>query len=143
MAGGWNRPGSMPGPDGPAEVWPSRRIVLPPAGRAAGLARLATRDVLAAWQLAGLADTAVLLVSELVTNSVRHACTSLALCLEIAGTSLRIEVHDHDPRRPQPRTPDGLEESGFGLVLVDALASKWGVYGTATGKAVWAELRLR
>jgi anti-sigma regulatory factor (Ser/Thr protein kinase) len=124
-------------------VWPSRQIVLPPADQAAGQARLATRDVLAGWQLAELADTAVLLVSELVTNSVRHACTSLALRLEIAGTSLRIEVHDQEPRKPQPRTPAGLEESGFGLVLVDALASKWGVYETATGKAVWAELHLR
>jgi anti-sigma regulatory factor (Ser/Thr protein kinase) len=132
----------MPGADATAGVWPSRQIVLPPADRAAGLARLATREVLAAWQLAELADTALLLVSELVTNSVRHACTSLALRLEVAGTSLRIEVRDHEPRRPQPRTPDGLEESGFGLVLVDALASKWGVYDTTTGKAVWAELRL-
>jgi len=134
MAGGWNSPGSMPGLDGAAGVWPSRQIILPPADQAAGLARQATRDVLAAWQLAGLADSALLLVSELVTNSVRHACTSLALRLEIAGTSLRIEVHDQEPRRPQPRTPDGL-------VLVAALASSWGVDDTATGKAVWAELR--
>ena len=141
MAGGWNSPGSMAGVDGAAGVWPSRQIILPPADQAAGLARRATRDVLAAWQLAGLADSALLLVSELVTNSVRHACTSLALRLEIAGTSLRIEVHDQEPRRPQPRTPDGLEESGFGLVLVAALASSWGVDDTATGKAVWAELR--
>ena len=36
--------------------------------------------------------------------------------------------------------PAGLDESGFGFVIVDALATKWGVSNTATGKAVWAEL---
>jgi serine/threonine-protein kinase RsbW len=91
-------------------------------------------------------ETAVLLVSELVTNSVRHACTQgsmLALRLEIAGMSLRMEIHDADPRWPKTSTPAGLDESGYGLVLVDALANKWGVCETATGKAVWAELDVR
>ena len=52
----------------------------------------------------------------------------------------RLEVQDADPRWPQPRTPAWFDASGFGFVLVDALASKWGVRETATGKAVWAEL---
>jgi len=91
-------------------------------------------------------ETAVLLVSELVTNSVRHADTTdflLALRLEIAGPSLRIEVHDGDPRWPTPSSPAGLDESGFGFVLVEALADEWGVRETATGKAVWAQLDAR
>jgi hypothetical protein len=62
------------------------------------------------------------------------------LRLENVGTWLRIEVHDADPRPPRPSTPVGLDESGFGFVLVDALAGKWGVRETTTGKAVWAEL---
>src|SRR3981081_2013087 len=119
---------------------------LPATGQAAGLARQAPREVLTLGRVAFLEETAVLLVSELVTNAVRHARpgeTVLALRLEITGTSVRIEVHDADPRWPQPSTPDGLEESGFGLMLVNALASKWGVTETATGKAVWAELLAR
>jgi hypothetical protein len=64
----------------------------------------------------------------------------LALRLQITNTALRIEVHDGDPRWPRPGAPAELDESGFGLVLVDALASKWGVSDTATGKAVWVEL---
>jgi two-component sensor histidine kinase len=119
---------------------------VPATGRAAALARQVTREALAAWQRADLEETAVLIVSELVTNAVRHASTGgslVGLRLEIAGTSVRIEVHDTDPRWPQPSTPNALDESGFGFVLVNALASKWGVSDTATGKAVWAELDTR
>jgi anti-sigma regulatory factor (Ser/Thr protein kinase) len=120
-------------------------MTLPAAGHAVALARQATRDALATWRLARLEETAVLLVSELVTNAVRHARgnNAIALKLETAGTWLRIEVQDGDPRWPQPRTPAGFDESGFGLVLVDALAHKWGVREIATGKAVWADLDAR
>ncbi len=119
---------------------------LPAAGQAPGLARQATREVLQSWRVAHMEETAVLFVSELVTNAVRHAASRgsmLVLRLEAAGTSLRIEVHDADPRWPQPGTPAGLGESGYGFVIVDALASKWGVSETSTGKAVWAELDTR
>lgn len=90
-------------------------------------------------------ETAVLLVSELVTNAVLHARTcspTIMLRLEVALTKLRIEVTDADPRWPQPRRPIGLDESGFGFVLVEALAREWGLRVTTAGKAVWAELDL-
>jgi anti-sigma regulatory factor (Ser/Thr protein kinase) len=134
---------------GPGELGTSCRaweITLPADGQAPGLARQVTRKVLTSWRVSHLEDTAVLFVSELVTNAVQHVCTGgsvLVLRLEAAGTSLRIEVHDADPHWPQPGTPSGLDESGFGLVIVDALASKWGVTDTAAGKAVWAELDTR
>ena len=119
---------------------------LPAAGHAPGLARQATREVLLSWRVAHLEETAVLVVSELVTNAVRHAAgqgATLVLRLEAAGTSLRIEVHDADPQHPQPGAPGGLDESGYGFVIIDALASKWGVSETSTGKAVWAEVDTR
>jgi anti-sigma regulatory factor (Ser/Thr protein kinase) len=121
------------------------QVMLPTGAGAVKLARRATCDVLARWRLVHLEETAVLLVSELVTNAVRHARNThaIALDLEIGGTWLWIEVQDADPRWPQPRTPGSLDESGFGLVLVDALADSWGVRETATGKAVWAELDIR
>lgn len=121
----------------------ARQILLPAEPQAARLARQATHAQLAFWRVPQLQETAVLLVSELVTNSVRHAhtrCSELALRLEITWTSLRIEVHDADPRWPRPCTPAETDESGFGFVLVDALASTWGVNDTLAGKAVWAEL---
>jgi anti-sigma regulatory factor (Ser/Thr protein kinase) len=121
------------------------RLALPTADQAVRLARQATRDALVRWQLTHVEETAVLLVSELVTNAVRHArgTYAIALDLETDGTWLRIEVQDADPRFPQPRTPGRFDESGFGFVLVDAMADKWGVRQTATGKAVWAELDTR
>jgi serine/threonine-protein kinase RsbW len=120
--------------------------MLADAPQAVGLARQATHDALAAWRMAGLEETAVLLVSELVTNAVRHARTggsALVLRLETGGTWLRIEVHDADPRWPQPRTPDKFDGSGFGFVLIEALADKWGVREATIGKAVWVELDTR
>jgi anti-sigma regulatory factor (Ser/Thr protein kinase) len=121
-------------------------VTLPATAQAAGLARQATRDTLAEWQVAHLEETAVLLVSELVGNVLRHARTralAMALCLDLELTSLLIEVHDTDAREPRPRTPDALDESGFGFVLIEALAGKWGVRQTEIGKAVWVELDAR
>ena len=121
-------------------------MTLPATGRAPGLAREATRDVLSTWHLAHLEETVLLLVSELVTNVVRHARASalaMALWLEPEGTSLLIEVYDADPHEPRPRMPGTLEEGGFGFVLIEALAGKWGVRQTETGKAVWVELDAR
>lgn len=123
-----------------------REVTLPATGPAAGLARQATRSAVAAWRLGHLADAAVLLVSELVTNAVQHAgpdTSATVLRLEYSGRWLRIEVHDTSPDGPRPRTRDWLDESGFGLLLVDALAAKWGVQQTTQGKAVWAELDAR
>jgi serine/threonine-protein kinase RsbW len=123
-----------------------RQATLPVARQSPGLARQVARDALMSWQLTHLTDTAILLISELVTNAVLHARTNglgLALQLEVHGTWLRIEVHDADLRGPEPRTSAGLEESGLGLVLVDSLADSWGVRETPDGKAVWAELDTR
>jgi anti-sigma regulatory factor (Ser/Thr protein kinase) len=89
--------------------------------RAAGLARQATHEALASWGAAHLEEAAVLLVSELVTNAVRHAHTGGSALV------LRLEA-------------DG---SGLGFVLIEALADSWGVRKATIGKAVWAELDTR
>jgi anti-sigma regulatory factor (Ser/Thr protein kinase) len=107
------------------------------------MARRRVHDALAAWGLGHLHDTAVLLASELVGNAVRHTQDGglgLELRLEAAGGWFRIEVTDRDPMLPRPRSPSGMDESGYGFVLVEALADKWGAHETAGGKAVWIEL---
>ncbi len=129
-----------------------RQVALPPQAESAGAARRAVRRTLAYWGLGEVTDDAMLLVSELVANAVCHARydhdgqgggPGLVLSLTCAGSVLRIEVRDTDPRPPQPRVPDSLDESGFGFVIVDTMASSWGVYQAEPGKAVWAELALR
>jgi serine/threonine-protein kinase RsbW len=87
-----------------------------------------------------------LLVSELVTNAVRHAGLSpddrIRLLAELAGGSLHIEVHDpgegFEPRTP---APDPARSSGWGLYLVAELADRWGVEQANPGTRIWFELR--
>src|ERR1039458_253350 len=100
MTGEAANSGSMHGPDVLGTSGWGWEITLAAGGQAPGLARQATREVLASWHVAHLEETAVLFVSELVTNAVRHASTGgsmLVLRLEAAGNSLRIEEHDAVP----------------------------------------------
>ena len=121
------------------------RMTLPAVNNSVRLSRYATRAVLTAWHLGHVDEAATLLVSELVTNAVRHARGTDVVTVDLhAGQSwLRIEVLDTDRHWPKPRVPDGFDESGFGFILVEALANNWGVRETDAGKAVWAELDTR
>jgi anti-sigma regulatory factor (Ser/Thr protein kinase) len=83
-----------------------------------------------------------LLVSEVVTNAVRHGNGSDPVELHATWNSeVRIEVSDHgDGFRPTPRIGALDEPGGFGLFLVGRLADRWGVE-TDTGTTVWFVLR--
>jgi serine/threonine-protein kinase RsbW len=118
------------------------QLVLPVSEHSVRLARRVARTVLAAWQLQDTQETAVLLLSELVMNAIQHAqeTETIVVELEAVKTCLRMEIANQDSLWLQPRTPDESGESGFDFLLLDALASKWGVCQTATGRAVWAEL---
>lgn len=122
----------------------------PAEARYVGAARRLLWARLEAWGMAQLADTAVLVLSELHGNAVRHArCPEEGLIEtrfeRLPDGTLRIEVHDADGTRPEPLEAS-LEasadaESGRGLGLVDALTGgRWGVSDReGIGKAVWAE----
>jgi anti-sigma regulatory factor (Ser/Thr protein kinase) len=89
-------------------------------------------------------EDARLLVSELVTNAIRHAGLSeadrITLVLEADERALRIEVHDPGPgfELAEP-TPDPARPSGWGLYLVRELSDRWGVVREAD-TLVWFEL---
>jgi serine/threonine-protein kinase RsbW len=121
------------------------QLRLPASGRPVRLTRQITREVLTAWQLAQVEETAVLLVSELVTNAVRHArgTDAITVELEVVRTCLRIEVYRCRPGLAVPRAAGEFDESGFGSVLMDSLAGQWGVRETMTGTSMWAKLDIR
>jgi anti-sigma regulatory factor (Ser/Thr protein kinase) len=90
-----------------------------------------------------LRETVVLLVSELVTNSVRHGRgqvdEQVKLEIELAANSLRVAVSDQGPGFV-PSTRRHRPTAGWGLVIVDELADRWGV--TRGGRTVWFECDL-
>jgi hypothetical protein len=105
--------------------------------------------VLWEWQQTRLADTAELIVSELVTNAIATTQAIGSTCpvwLQLTSDSSRIliMVGDSSPHPPRRIDPDGDTEDGRGLLLVDTLSSNWGWYATGqhrTAKVVWAELK--
>ncbi|MFD7665099.1 SpoIIE family protein phosphatase [Streptomyces sp. NPDC059788] len=93
------------------------------------------------WGLAALADTALLLASELLTNAVLHARGALTLRVWYSVRELGVEVLDGSSTpRPRARLADNAEENGRGLMLVEALAHAWGTRPGAVGKTVWFTL---
>jgi serine phosphatase RsbU (regulator of sigma subunit)/anti-sigma regulatory factor (Ser/Thr protein kinase) len=114
---------------------------LPPEAASVAAARSFTTDILAEWDLAHLRDRAELLVSELVTNAVLYTASHVELRLSVEGRRFRVEVIDESGERPpSPRPLDLDRASGRGLLLVDSLASAWGVEPLGVGKSVWFEL---
>ena len=108
--------------------------------RSVGRARRFCSAALEGWGVSGeVADTCVLLVSELATNAVLHARTPFTVSIERDPT-LRVEVHDGDPRPPHTRDYGPEAASGRGLHLVEALAHSSGTVTHAGGKSVWFEL---
>ncbi|MDL4777374.1 MULTISPECIES: ATP-binding SpoIIE family protein phosphatase [Thermomonosporaceae] len=125
----------------PADQHASWELPADPAAvrRARGL----IRDRLSRWGLDEMADSTVLLASELVTNAIRHTGGRITLRLVREG-GLVCEVFDSSDGRPRIRHHDdaGAAETGRGLHVVGRLAQRWGVRRTATGKAVWCEQAL-
>jgi anti-sigma regulatory factor (Ser/Thr protein kinase) len=122
-------------------------LELPPQRSSIRVARRSVNARLAAWRLpADLCADAVLLMSELATNALRHTLSARILCGIglVTDACLRLEVHDHDRTgRVLPRCEPGPDdESGRGLFLVEAIADTWGVDRSRLtgGNAVWATL---
>jgi len=87
-----------------------------------------------------VADVALLLTSELVTNSYRHASADAQVSVLRRPGLIRVEVHDSGGGRVQRRALDPEGPDGRGLNIVDALASRWGSTTAESGTLVWFEL---
>ncbi|WP_426567327.1 SpoIIE family protein phosphatase [Streptomyces canus] len=93
---------------------------------------------LAEWGLEGLEDSTKLIVSELVTNAVRHSSGPIDLRLTRHNV-LTVEVSDAGTCSPRPRNAGTSDEGGRGLFLVSQLSRRWGSRPIPGGKVVWAE----
>jgi signal transduction histidine kinase len=111
-------------------------------------AREATRKALFDWGLGEHSDFFELIVSELVTNALRHGEGPIRVRVSCDSTCLRLEVHDDGSGRPVRREVTAGSESGRGLELVDGLLAMqdgWRTEredDTGTGKTVGAVIRL-
>ncbi|MBU6534209.1 ATP-binding protein [Streptomyces sp. A108] len=118
--------------------------VFPAAPDVVRTARSLVRRTLSEWRLDGVGDIAALLVSELVTNALRHADGPIGVRLVRgpggAAGVLLVEVSDPLPDPPRERVARPDDEDGRGLQLVAAAARRWGTRSGGTGKTVWFEL---
>ena len=108
--------------------------------KAAAAARRYAASVLRSWRCDALVDPTELLVSELVVNAVLHARSPVTLRLALDPASLHVEVVDASASVPEVQEVDPDRVTGRGLLIVDALASSWGVRPHGTGKVVWFDL---
>jgi anti-sigma regulatory factor (Ser/Thr protein kinase) len=120
--------------------------VFPAAPDAVRTARSLVRRTLDAWRLDSVGDIAALLVSELVTNALRHATGPIGVRVvrDPAGAPgvLLVEVSDPLPDPPRERAARPDDEDGRGLQLVASAARRWGTRPGEAGKTVWFELAL-
>ncbi|MFF8511605.1 SpoIIE family protein phosphatase [Streptomyces sp. NPDC015492] len=107
-------------------------------------AREQVRQLLHDWRDEEQLDSAVLMVSEMVTNVLVHTDGDALLVAEVAcgekTRRLRVEVSDGSDELPHKRHPGEMASSGRGLVLMEMLADAWGVDPRGEGKAIWFEL---
>ncbi|MGQ7296011.1 ATP-binding protein [Quadrisphaera sp. KR29] len=117
-----------------------RTLALAPEPASARLGRRAATSLMAeVGARPDLVDAVVLVVSELVTNAVRHAPGSVELLLEADATTASVGVRDTSAARPQ--LVDAYDGGGRGMLVVTALAVRWHVEEVPGGKVVWAHLR--
>lgn len=146
-------------PTDPAAITASASLTLPARYEAVGSARHFTRTTLCHWQLESRFDDVALVVSELVTNALRHALPSDVardpnvppVRLQLARCTTRLVCAVRDPSRESPMAGEAEDsaESGRGLFLVESFSDSWGWHPaqapgapgpsrTPQGKVVWA-----
>jgi anti-sigma regulatory factor (Ser/Thr protein kinase) len=102
------------------------------------VARQFVSVTLESWGLTGRHGEVEVVVSELVSNAVRHGGQPVRLTVQLRGNCVRLGVSDHNPAEPVPREagPDG----GFGMAIVEKLCTQWNTEQiSGDGKTVWCE----
>lgn len=120
---------------------PRAELRLPLSDEAPAHARRFLRSASCATHHSEVVEDAVLLVSELVTNSVKHGGPPVVVAVDCDGEALQVRVRDGSPTMPTPRDALHSDESGRGLALVKTISAAWGVDPEPDGKRVWFKLR--
>ena len=121
----------------------ARQFAVPADVRQVALVRQVARDAALEWGVPeDVADDAVLVVSELTTNAILHASSTVRVGLHLVDDVLRVEVYDDLATRPTARVAGVDAAGGRGLHLVATIARRWGVQRLDDGKCVWAEVVL-
>jgi anti-sigma regulatory factor (Ser/Thr protein kinase) len=123
------------------QTTPRAERELPVSPEAPALARRFLRGASCSAHHSAVLDDAVLLVSELVTNSVLHGGPPVVVAVDCDGDTLQVRVRDGSRDLPTPRAADVGDEDGRGLALVQAMSSAWGIDPVPDGKHVWFVLR--
>jgi hypothetical protein len=87
-----------------------------------------------------LVDDALLCTNELVINALQARCTTATVRYSLSDTALRLAVIDDAGGRPELRHPTPNDTRGRGLLLVNAIAHRWGIASAGSGKEVWVEI---
>lgn len=129
---------------------PPARRTFPAQPISACIARTWLTDLFGLWQTSGVLpggrdggshlETAQLLLTELVSNAVRHSDESFTVRLTLRSGRLRVEVVDSSERMPVMRRAEAAATEGRGLRLVDTMSTAWGAELVEQGKSVWFEL---
>jgi hypothetical protein len=123
------------------------KATLPPEPDSPSIARNLVSDACLAWDRVELLHPSRAVMSELVTNAIEHARTEATVVVSLRGAGVHLSVADGVTAPPRllrmsrVRRDQPLDEHGWGLHMVDALAVAWGSLPTSTGKVVWATLQ--
>jgi anti-sigma regulatory factor (Ser/Thr protein kinase) len=119
-----------------------QQIELPARTTSPRIARDYVVGVLHGWGMEGLAESARLLTSELVTNAVLHARTSITVRVarDDSRRLVRVSVQDGSVRAPRERNFSDMSTTGRGLHMVRGGSRDFGVVRQEAGKSVWFEL---
>jgi anti-sigma regulatory factor (Ser/Thr protein kinase) len=119
------------------ELW----TVFPSVAPSAASARRFVAAALGRWGCPDdFVELVLLLTSELVTNSYRHAASETRVSVRVEDDVARVEVRDVGSGEPQLRPLDADRVDGRGLQIVDALSDRWGYRSNDAGTTVWFEL---
>jgi anti-sigma regulatory factor (Ser/Thr protein kinase) len=123
------------------QTTPRQERELPVSREAPALAREFLRSATCAEHHSEVLDDAVLMVSELVTNSVLHGGPPVVVAVDCTEDSLQVRVRDGSSELPARREAAQTDEGGRGLALVAEMSADWGVDPVEDGKNVWFVLR--